>query len=125
MSPITHVGRVMVPVADQDAAIAFYTGKLGFEVTADTPFGMGDRWVEVTPPEGGTSLALVPNRGDYQAGRMTGISLDTANANAAREELEAQGVDVDASTMGGDGTVPALFFFRDHDGNSLMIVESA
>jgi catechol 2,3-dioxygenase-like lactoylglutathione lyase family enzyme len=125
MSHIRQVGRVMVPVSDQDAAIAFYTGKLGFELTADTPFGTGDRWVEVTPPEGGAALALVPNRGDYQAGRMTGIALVTADAGAARAELEAQGVDVDASTMGGDGTVPALFFFRDHDGNSLMIVERA
>jgi len=25
--------------------------------------------------------------------------------------------------MGGDGTVPLLFFFRDHDANQLMIVE--
>jgi catechol 2,3-dioxygenase-like lactoylglutathione lyase family enzyme len=30
MSGITHVGRVMVPVADQDAAIAYYTHALGF-----------------------------------------------------------------------------------------------
>jgi hypothetical protein len=27
--------------------------------------------------------------------------------------------------MGGDGTVPVLFFFRDNDANTLMIVESA
>jgi len=26
--------------------------------------------------------------------------------------------------MGGDGNVPLLFFFRDHDGNHLMIVEA-
>jgi hypothetical protein len=26
--------------------------------------------------------------------------------------------------MGGDGTVPLLFFFRDHDGNQLMIVQA-
>ncbi|HAL29034.1 MAG TPA: glyoxalase, partial [Chloroflexi bacterium] len=41
------------------------------------------------------------------------------------EELKAKGVDVDAELMGGDGTVPVLFFFRDHDANTLMIVESA
>ena len=44
------VGRVMVPVADQDTAIAFYTEKLGFSLTADVPFGDGDRWVEVGLP---------------------------------------------------------------------------
>jgi hypothetical protein len=39
------------------------------------------------------------------------------------EELKGQGIDVDAELMGGDGTVPLLFGFRDGDGNSLMIVE--
>jgi lactoylglutathione lyase len=125
MSRITQVGRVMVPVRDQDAAIAFYTETLGFALVADVPFGDGERWVEVAPPAGGAALALVPPRGDYQAGRMTGIALETTDARAAHEELKAKGVDVDAELMGGDGTVPLLFFFRDHDANTLMIVESA
>ena len=125
MSHITQVGRVMVPVVDQDAGIAFYTGMLGFELTADVPFGDGDRWVEVAPPAGGAALALVPSREPYPAGRMTGIALSTTDARAAHEELKAKGVDVDAELMGGDGTVPLLFFFRDHDGNTLMVVEGA
>ncbi|HAL29035.1 MAG TPA: glyoxalase, partial [Chloroflexi bacterium] len=62
MSRITQVGRVMVPVGDQDAAIAFYTGTLDFELVADVPFGDGERWVEVAPPAGGAALALVPSR---------------------------------------------------------------
>jgi lactoylglutathione lyase len=124
MARSMQIGRVMVPVADQDAAIAFYTGKLGFEVAADVPFGDGERWVEVAPPGGGATLALVPSRGAYEAGRMTGIAFDTLDAAAAHEELKANGVDVDAELMGGDGTVPKLFFFRDHDANALMIVES-
>ena len=37
MPRITQLGRVMVPVADQDAAIAFYTDKLGFSLAADVP----------------------------------------------------------------------------------------
>ena len=49
MAQIKQVGRVMVPVSDQDGAIEFYTGKLGFSVSADIPFGDGDRWVEVEP----------------------------------------------------------------------------
>jgi catechol 2,3-dioxygenase-like lactoylglutathione lyase family enzyme len=125
MSRITKVGRVMVPVQDQNAAIAFYVETLGFELIADVPFGDGERWVEVAPAAGGVALALVPPRGDYQAGRMTGIAFETTDARAAHEELKAKGVDVDAELMGGDGTVPMLFFFRDHDTNTLMIVESA
>ncbi|MGZ4309952.1 MAG: VOC family protein [Gaiellaceae bacterium] len=124
MPRITQVGRVTVPVVDQDAAIAFYTGMLGFELVADVAYGDGERWVEVAPPGGRTALALVPPRGDYQAGRLTGIALTTTDARADHEELKAKGVDVDAEPMGGDGTVPLLFFLRDHDANTLMIVES-
>jgi catechol 2,3-dioxygenase-like lactoylglutathione lyase family enzyme len=121
---ITKVGRVMVPVSDQDTAIAFYTDKLGFSVVADVPFGEGDRWVEVGPPGGGAALALVPPRGEYQAGRNTGIALESPDPRADHAELKEKGVDVDEELMGGDGTVPLLFFFRDHDGNHLMIVEA-
>jgi catechol 2,3-dioxygenase-like lactoylglutathione lyase family enzyme len=125
MSHIRQVGRVMVPVSEQDAAIAFYTETLGFELVADVPFGEGERWVEVAPAGGGATLALVPPRGDYQAGRMTGIALDTDDAGAAQAELKDRGVDVDTETMGGDGTVPRLFFLRDPDKNTLMVVEQA
>ena len=124
MPQITHVGRVMVPVADQDTAIAFYTDTLGFSLTADVPFGEGDRWVEVAPPGGGTTIALVPPQGDYQPGRMTGIALDSPDPKADHAALKAAGVDVDAELMGGDGVVPLLFMFRDHYANHLMIVEA-
>ena len=123
MSQISQLGRVIVPVSDQDKAIAFYTEKLGFSLAADVPFGEGERWVEVTPPGGGATLALVPPRGDYQTGRMTGVALDSGDARADHAELKEKGVDVDDELMGGDGTVPLLFFFRDGDGNHLMLVE--
>ncbi|GAC1435917.1 MAG: VOC family protein [Solirubrobacteraceae bacterium] len=123
MPQITQVRRVMVPVKDQDAGIAFYRDRLGFTVLVDTPFGDGDRWVEVAPEGGGVSLALVPPRGQFQPGVMTGIALGSPDPRGDYAELRDQGVDVDGELMGGDGTVPLLFFFRDHDGNSLMIVE--
>jgi catechol 2,3-dioxygenase-like lactoylglutathione lyase family enzyme len=113
----------MVPVSDQDAAIAFYTSRLGFSLVADVPFGEGERWVEVAPPGGGTAIALVPPRGEFQTGRMTGIALVSADLRADHAELKGNGVDVDAEMMGGDGTVPLLFFFRDRDANQLMVLE--
>ena len=124
MPKITQLGRVMVPVSDQDAAIAFYTNELGFSVVADVPFGEGERWVEVAPPGGGAALALVPARGDYGTGRMTGIAFESPDPRADHAELQGKGVDVDGELMGGDGTVPLLFMFHDRDGNQLMIVES-
>lgn len=123
MSSITRLGRVMVPVASQDEGIAFYTEKLGFSVAADVPFGDGERWVEVAPPGGGAALALVPPRGEYRTGRMTGIALESSDPRADHAELKSKGVDVDEELMGGDGTVPLMFFFRDHDGNHLLLVQ--
>ena len=123
MPRITRIGRVLVPVADQDQAIEFYTKKLGFTLIADVPFGDGDRWVEVAPPAGGAAVALVPPQGEYVPGRMTGIGLESDDVRADHAEMSAAGVDVDAEIMGGDGTVPPLFFFRDRDGNQLMMAE--
>ena len=123
MPQITRLGRVIVPVSDQDAAIEWYASKLGFSVVADIPYGDADRWVEVAPPGGGAAIALIPPQGDVQPGRMTGIGLESTDARADHDELKRNGVDVEDELMGGDGTVPPLFFFRDGDGNHLMIAE--
>jgi len=123
MPKLATLGRVLVPVSDQDKAIAFYTQVLGFALTADVPFGGGSRWVEVAPPGGGAAIALTPPQGEFKPGRTTGISLSSADARADHAELAGRGVDVDAETWGGDGTVPLGFFFRDQDKNQLMIVQ--
>ena len=59
---ISHIGTVVVPVADQDEALAFYAGTLGFEVRIDAEFAPGQRWIEVAPAGAQTSLALVSPR---------------------------------------------------------------
>ena len=120
---LTQVGRVMVPVADQDRAIEFYVDKLGFEKRADTPYGDGDRWVEVAPPGGTTAIALVPPREGDPAGVETRIALSTEDIDADHADLRARGVDVDAEVMRMGGPVPPMFFLRDQDGNRLLVVE--
>jgi len=52
-----------VPIGDYDQALAFYTGKLGFEKKRDIPLGDGARWLTVVSPEDpdGTELLLEPN----------------------------------------------------------------
>lgn len=122
MATVASVGRVMVAVSDQDKAIAWYGENLGFTVAVDMPFGDGDRWVEIAPPEGLANLALVPPHPAYEAGKMTGIALDSPDVRAAHRELKGKGVDCD-DLMGGEGPVPPMFFFRDLDGNTLLLVE--
>ena len=54
------IATVIVPVSDQDRAIAFYVEKLGLEKRTDIPFGNGYRWVEVAPGDAETTIALAP-----------------------------------------------------------------
>jgi catechol 2,3-dioxygenase-like lactoylglutathione lyase family enzyme len=119
---ITQVGTVMVTVTDQDRAIEFYTGKLGFELRGDTPYGDGERWVEVAPPGAATTVALVPEREGGSAGGHANLGLTSEDVDADHAHLEEQGVDVD-DVMRMGGPVPPMFFFRDQDGNTLLAVQ--
>ena len=117
------ISRVIVPVSDQDRAIDFYVGTLGLEKTSDTPFGDGDRWVEVSTPEGETAIALAnPTPGAATGGSMTGISLRTADVDAAHAHLRSHGTDVD-EILRLEPPVPPMFFFRDPDGNTLHVAQ--
>lgn len=120
---IGQINLVAIPSPDQDRAIEFYVEKLGFEKRTDVPFGGGYRWVEVYPPGGTTGIALAPPREGGPVGVETGISLTTADADATHAELLAAGVDVDAEVMRMGEPVPPMFWFRDPDGNTLLIVE--
>jgi catechol 2,3-dioxygenase-like lactoylglutathione lyase family enzyme len=121
---ITQVGTVIVPVSDQDAAIAFYTEKLGFEKRSDTPFGKGDRWVEVGPAGHTTTIALMPPQEGEAVGISTRVAFSTADIDADHNDLKARGVDVDAEVMRMGDPVPPMFWFRDQDKNSFLIVQT-
>lgn len=115
---ITDVTAVGIPVRDQDRALAFYVGTLGFEKRLDGPFGDG-RWLTVAAPGASTSIALVAAD---RAGVDTGIRFGTADAAADHAHLRAAGVDVDPEVLRYPG-VPPMFTFRDADGNTLVVVE--
>lgn len=53
------IARVTLLVRDYDEAIDFYTHKLHFAVTEDTPLPQENkRWVEIVPQGGGVHLLL-------------------------------------------------------------------
>ena len=118
---ISRIRTVAIPTTHQERSLAFYTDVLGFEKTLDAPFGPGQRWIEVTPPDGGTTLAIPP-LGEVQPGIDTGIRFETGDAEADHEALKVAGVDVDADILRFPG-VPPMFTFRDPDGNRLYVVE--
>ena len=121
---VSKIANVIIPVRDQDGMLAFYTDKLGLEQRADIPFGNGDRWIEVAPAGTETVIALCPPGPSNDAGsRQTGITLQTDDIEGYRERLAAAGVDVDDEVSRMGDPVPPLCWFRDPEGNSLMLVE--
>jgi catechol 2,3-dioxygenase-like lactoylglutathione lyase family enzyme len=132
---ISQIQLVLVPSTDQDRSLAFYEA-LGFERRNDIPWGDGNRWVEVYPPGGTAGIALVPPMQGDSLGIQTGIILNTDDIDAAHAEMKTNGVDVDVEVarVGAPaairigavelvGPVPPMFWFRDPDGNALLIVE--
>ncbi len=121
---ISRLANVIIPVADQDRMLAFYTETLGLEKRADVPFGNGDRWIEVAPAEVETPIALCPpGPGGDAGGKETGITLQTDDIEAYRAQLAAREVEVDAEVSRMGDPVPPLFWFSDPEGNRLMVVE--
>ena len=121
---LTQVGRVCVTVADTDRAIDFYVNTLGFEKIVDIPMGDAGRWVEVALHGTPTTIAIAPPPpGTEAGGSQTGIILDTSDVDADHATLKASGADVDDEVSRYGGPVPPMFWLRDPDGNSLIIVQ--
>jgi catechol 2,3-dioxygenase-like lactoylglutathione lyase family enzyme len=121
---LKQVGRVCVTVADTDRAIDFYVNTLGFEKVVDVPMGDAGRWVEVALPGAATTIALAPPpNGTPAGGSQTGICLDTTDVDGDHAALKSAGADVDAEVSRWGGPVPPMFWVRDPDGNSLIVVE--
>jgi catechol 2,3-dioxygenase-like lactoylglutathione lyase family enzyme len=122
-SRVGKIATVIIPVADQDQQIQFYTEKLGFEKRVDIPFGGQYRWVEVGAGDAETTIALAPPPPNGSAGnRETGISLHTDDIDGYHAELKDKGVDVDAEVSRMGDPVPPMFWFRDPEGNTLLVV---
>jgi catechol 2,3-dioxygenase-like lactoylglutathione lyase family enzyme len=121
---ITEIGRVAVPAADQDRALDFYVGTLGFELVSDETFADGKmRWIEVKPRGGTTAIALAPPMEGGPTHVDTGIVISSSDIDADHATLQAKGVDVDPEVARWGAPVPPMFRFRDPAGNSLAIVE--
>jgi catechol 2,3-dioxygenase-like lactoylglutathione lyase family enzyme len=130
---IDLVQLITVPTTDQARSLVFYES-LGFEVRADFPWADGHRWIEVYPPGTSTGLSLIP-AGPDPVGVRTGIILNTRDIDAAHARMRAIGIDADPIARVGSSVqarigavekaepVPPMFWFRDPDGNELLVVQ--
>ncbi len=123
---IDRLANVIIPTGEQDRMVRFYTETLGLEKRVDIPFGDGNRWIEVAPTGAETPIAICPpGPGVTPGGKDTGITLRTGDITAYHAQLKERGADVDPEVSRfGDG-VPPMFWFRDPEGNTLMVVEGS
>ena len=119
---ITGVRTVSIPVENQAKALRFYIDALGFTKLRDNPTPSGGRWIELAPGTDTTIVTLEPAAPDQTRGAIT-IRFITDDADAAHAELQAAGVDTE-EILRWPG-VPAMFSFRDPDGNTFSITEAA
>ena len=121
---------VTLVVPDYDQGIAFFVGKLGFELIEDTPRGEGKRWVMVAPKGGETRMLLAEGRGERQraaignqTGGRVGFFLETDDFDRDHAAFLARGVTfTEAPRVEPYGKVAV---FRDDFGNLWDLIQYA
>ncbi len=119
--PVTHVQLFSISVSDQDRAIEFYVGTLGFELVADMPMGPDMRWVQVRPVGGTTSITLVTWFPTMPAGTTKGTVFETSSLESDIELFRSKGIDIgeiDSAPWG------RFVTFDDPDGNGIVLQET-
>jgi catechol 2,3-dioxygenase-like lactoylglutathione lyase family enzyme len=95
---IRDVPLTGVFVNDQEAALDFYTDKLGLELIQDEPYGQGSRWITVSPEGSSTRIVLKRAEKEHEkamVGNSDGapvLTLGTDDIHAAYEQLSERGV---------------------------------
>jgi predicted enzyme related to lactoylglutathione lyase len=105
---------IAVPVSDVDRAKAFYTEQAGFNADHDHRVSDDMRFVQLTPPGSGCSIAIGDGIVDTPPGSVHGLQLVVADIHAAHDELAKRGVDVGDVQ---DFPWGSFVFFSDPDGN--------
>jgi len=109
---------ITLPVSDVDRAKAFYADAAGFVAEHDHTVDENTRFVQLTPPGSGCSIAIGKGLTEAAPGSAQGLQLVVSDADAAHRELSAKGVqvsDVQEFPWG------RFVFFADPDGNGWAI----
>ena len=124
---------VLLPVSDVDAAKAFYTEQLGFNLDVDHQASEEFRVVQVTPPGSACSVAFGIGIHGGTPGSVTGTHLVVTDIAAARAQLVERGVEVGEIRHMDGGWQPgpdpqhrryaSFADFKDPDGNTWVLQE--
>jgi lactoylglutathione lyase len=94
---ISGIGKVVVPVDDQERAKAFWTERIGFTLRRDETYG-DERWIEVAPPDPGPVLVLSPRPPGQPRPQVperlphSPLLFESADPERTHRELSARGV---------------------------------
>jgi serine phosphatase RsbU (regulator of sigma subunit)/uncharacterized glyoxalase superfamily protein PhnB len=119
-----RVQFVSLYVRDQERSMRFFVEQLGFQLLLDVRFASGNRWIEVAPPDGTASLALVlPDRSgneEHLVGHSSTVTFLTEDVEATHKEWSLRGVrftvPLQKPAWGG-----VFCRFEDLDGNSFVL----
>jgi len=116
---------VPIPVSDVDAAKAFYSEQVGFNLDHDARPNDQMRVVQMTPPGSACSVVIGEGLPLGEPGSVKGVQLVVEDIDAAREALLSRGVGVsDVQQLGPQGAPGSrFFFFEDLDGNVWAVQE--
>jgi catechol 2,3-dioxygenase-like lactoylglutathione lyase family enzyme len=117
---IKAIKFVSVYVSDQDAALAFYTQKLGFTVVTDQPMGPDARWIELRIPGAETGVVIAkPFRPENLVGAFMNMAFVADDVQKTYKELSARGVTFRQPPRTEQWGTSAIF--QDPDGNSFVL----
>jgi len=109
-----------VPVRDQDAALAYYTTRVGFEVATDQPFDDTQRWIELRIPGADTRLVLFTPKGhEDRIGTFSNITFITDDVEGTYRELQSRGVQFTAPPKAAPWGTSVIM--QDLDGNTFVV----
>ncbi|MGE8212645.1 MAG: VOC family protein [Stenotrophomonas sp.] len=123
-----RIALVTVVVADYDEAIAWYTGKLGFQLLQDLDQGR-KRWVVVGPTDGSAAALVLARASDEeqhsrignQTGGRVGFFLNTDDFWRDHAAMSARGVEFLEPPR--EEPYATVAVFRDLYGNTWDLLE--
>ena len=117
---ITHVKFVSIPTADQDRALDFWTGKIGFTLMSDQPFSDTQRWIELSIGNSPTRFVLfTPVGQEDRIGSFFNGALACDDVEATWRQLTERGVEFLSPPQKQPWGTFATF--RDPDGNQFVL----